>query len=124
MKNRLVLILAGMLAFSFTAEAQKYITAAGLRVEKHRMGLTVQQRVLPKSTIEFLGLRIAVKNGAARLAAALRTPILPVIALRDGVANGRLVFGEPHFPPAGLKHSENEKFAQTTMQSIIDAAQK
>jgi len=56
MKNRLVLILAGMLAFSFTAEAQKYITAAGLRVEKHRMGLTVQQRVLPKSTIEFLGM--------------------------------------------------------------------
>ncbi|MFC5271825.1 hypothetical protein [Adhaeribacter terreus] len=56
MKNRILLVVAGMLAFNFTAEAQKYITAAGLRVEKNRMGLTLQQRVLPKSTIEFLGM--------------------------------------------------------------------
>jgi hypothetical protein len=71
-----------------------------------------------KSTIDFLGLRIAVKNGAARLAAALRTPILPVIVPREGTANGRILFGEPLIPPAGLKHSESERFAQTTMQSL------
>lgn len=71
-----------------------------------------------RSTIDFLGHTIAVKNGAARLAAALRTPILPVIVLRDGAASGQIVFGEPIIPPPGLKHSECGKFAQTSMQSL------
>lgn len=71
-----------------------------------------------KSTIDFLGLRISVKNGAARLAAALRAPILPLIVLRDGVASGKIVFGEPIIPPAGLKHSEIENFAQASMQAL------
>ena len=71
-----------------------------------------------KSTIDCLGLRIAVKNGAARLAAAMRTPILPVIVRREGAANGQILFSEPIIPPAGLKYSETEKFAQATMQSL------
>ena len=71
-----------------------------------------------KSTIDFLGLRIAVKNGAARLAAALRTPILPVIVPRDGPARGQIVFGEPIILPSTLKHSESEKLAQASMQSL------
>jgi hypothetical protein len=71
-----------------------------------------------KSRVDFLGLRIAVKNGAARLASALRAPILPVIVPRDGAGTGRLVFGDPIIPPAGLKNSEHEKFAQTSMQSL------
>jgi hypothetical protein len=71
-----------------------------------------------KSTIDFMGHTIAVKNGTARLSAALKTPILPVIVRRDGDASGQIVFGEPIIPPAGLKHSEHEKFARTTMQSL------
>jgi hypothetical protein len=71
-----------------------------------------------KSTIEFMGHTLAVKNGTARLSAALKTPILPVIVRRDGDASGQIVFGEPIIPPSGLKHSEIEKFAQTTMQSL------
>lgn len=71
-----------------------------------------------KSTIDFLGHPIAVKNGAARLAAALRAPILPVIALRDGDATGNLIFGEPIIPPSGLTLSETEEFAKTSMQSL------
>lgn len=71
-----------------------------------------------RSTINFLGHTIAVKNGAARLAAALRTPILPVIVPSDGDASARIVFSEPIIPPPGLKHSEIEKFAQTAMQSL------
>ena len=71
-----------------------------------------------KSTIDFMGHTIAVKNGAARLSAALKTPILPVIVRRDGDASGQIVFSEPIIPPAGLKHSEHEKFAQTSMQSL------
>jgi hypothetical protein len=71
-----------------------------------------------KSTINFLGHRISVKNGAARLAAALGAPILPVVALKDGEASGQLFFSEPIIPPAGLKRSENERFVQASMQSL------
>jgi len=56
MKFKILFFLAGTLAVTKAAQAQKYITAAGVRVEKHRFGLTVQQRVLNKCTIEFLGM--------------------------------------------------------------------
>ena len=71
-----------------------------------------------KSTINFLGHSISAKNGAARLAAALGAPILPVMALRDGDSSGQLVFSEPIIPPSGLKRSANEEFVHATMQSL------
>lgn len=71
-----------------------------------------------KTRITFLGHTILAKNGAARLAAALRAPILPVMALKDGDASGRLFFSEPIIPPAGLKRSENEEFVRASMQSL------
>lgn|GEM_PF-3159771 len=71
-----------------------------------------------RSTIRFLGHSISAKNGAARLAAALGAPILPVMALKDGDASGQLVFSEPIIPPAGLKRSANEEFVEATMQSL------
>lgn len=71
-----------------------------------------------KSKVSFLGHTILAKNGAARLAAALRAPILPVMALKDGDASGRLFFSKPIIPPAGLKRSENEEFVRASMQSL------
>jgi lauroyl/myristoyl acyltransferase len=71
-----------------------------------------------KTRISFLGHTILAKNGAARLAAALRAPILPVMALKDGDASGRLFFSEPIIPPPGLKRSENEEFVRASMQSL------
>lgn len=71
-----------------------------------------------KSRISFLGHTIQAKNGAARLAAALRAPILPVIALKDGDASGELFFSAPIITPAGLKRSEIEEFVSTSMQSL------
>lgn len=71
-----------------------------------------------KSKITFLGHTILAKNGAARLAAALRAPILPVVALKDGDASGELLVSAPIIPPAGLKRSEVEKYVQTSMQSL------
>ena len=38
-----------------TAEAQKYRTALGVRASRNQVGLTIQQLVLPKSTIEVIG---------------------------------------------------------------------
>jgi lauroyl/myristoyl acyltransferase len=71
-----------------------------------------------KSRIDFLDLTIQAKNGAARLAAALRAPILPLIAVKDGDTSGELFFSEPIIPPAGLKRSAVEEFVKTTMQSL------
>ena len=71
-----------------------------------------------KTKINFLDHTILAKNGVARLAAALRVPILPVMALKDGDASGRLFFSEPIIPPPGLKRSENEEFVRATMQSL------
>ena len=71
-----------------------------------------------KSRINFLGHTILAKNGAARLAAALRAPILPLVALKDGDARGRLLFNDPIIPPAGLRRSENEEFVRASMQTL------
>jgi lauroyl/myristoyl acyltransferase len=71
-----------------------------------------------KSRINFLGHTLLVKNGAARLAAALRAPILPLVALKDGDTSGHLLFNEPIIPPAGLKRSENEEFVRASMQTL------
>jgi hypothetical protein len=71
-----------------------------------------------KRRINFLDLTIQAKNGAARLAAALRAPILPLIAVKDGDTSGELFFSEPIIPPAGLKRSAVEEFVKTTMQSL------
>lgn len=48
-------ILLGLGLCVQTVQAQKYITAAGARISKQQIGLTIQQRVLPKSTIELIG---------------------------------------------------------------------
>lgn len=71
-----------------------------------------------RSKINFLGHTILAKNGAARLAAALRAPILPVVAMKAEDASGHLFFSEPIIPPAGLKRSENEAFVSASMQSL------
>ncbi|UOQ75641.1 hypothetical protein MUN84_13265 [Hymenobacter sp. 5516J-16] len=49
------LVAAGALVAS-SAFAQKYRTAAGLRFSKNNYGLTVQQKVLEKTTLEGLAL--------------------------------------------------------------------
>lgn len=50
-----LLLLVGALAAT-PAHAQKYRTAAGLRLSKNQYGLTVQQKVFDKTTLEGLAL--------------------------------------------------------------------
>jgi hypothetical protein len=71
-----------------------------------------------KSVVSFFNHSLSAKNGAARLAAALGSPILPVAALRDGDGFGRLVFSEPIIPARGLRQAEAEKFVNDSMQSL------
>ncbi|WP_246558706.1 hypothetical protein [Hymenobacter piscis] len=50
----LALLLGGSSALAPAAHAQKYRTAAGLRLGKNNYGLTVQQKVFDKTTLEGL----------------------------------------------------------------------
>ena len=50
------------------AHAQKYITAAGLRLGGGQYGLTVQQKILPKATLEGLALASSREISATVLA--------------------------------------------------------
>jgi hypothetical protein len=52
----LLLIVALLLGASLPAQAQKYRTAAGLRLSSGMYGFTVQQKILPKTTLEGLAL--------------------------------------------------------------------
>jgi hypothetical protein len=45
----------GLVLAFHTVKAQKYITAAGVRISQDQIGLTIQQRTFPKTTIEGIG---------------------------------------------------------------------
>jgi len=45
-----------LLGVALPSQAQKYRTAAGLRISSDLYGLTVQQKILPKTTLEGLAL--------------------------------------------------------------------
>ncbi|GGF05391.1 hypothetical protein [Hymenobacter cavernae] len=51
-----VTLVGGLSLGSHVATAQKYITAAGLRLGKENFGITVQQRIRPKGTLEGIGI--------------------------------------------------------------------
>jgi hypothetical protein len=55
MNMKKLAVCLGLILGVKSVQAQKYITAAGVRISKQQLGLTVQQRVLPKSTIELIG---------------------------------------------------------------------
>ena len=71
-----------------------------------------------KEVVRFFNHDISAKSGAARLAAALGTPILPVVALREGEASGRMVFHEPILPERGMKRTHRDRFVGETMQGL------
>lgn len=54
--KRIFLVGLVVLAANGMVQAQKYRTALGVRVAKESVGLTVQQKILPKSTLEGLGM--------------------------------------------------------------------
>ncbi|HET6232463.1 MAG TPA: hypothetical protein VFE05_20475 [Longimicrobiaceae bacterium] len=72
----------------------------------------------PESHCEvgFLGQRLRVMTGAARIAAANGAALLPVAAVPDGRGPGRVVCGPPILPPAA---GETQP-AGATMQALYD----
>lgn len=71
-----------------------------------------------KEAVRFFNHDVSAKSGAARLAAALGTPVLPVVALREGEGHGRLVFHEPILPERGMKPAHRARFVGETMQTL------
>jgi hypothetical protein len=71
-----------------------------------------------KTVIDFLGFPIAVKNGAARLAATLDAPLLSILTPRTSDNSGQVVLGEPLIPPSRLTGAAREDFVHEAMQSL------
>ncbi|MET0621629.1 MAG: hypothetical protein ABW250_01480 [Pyrinomonadaceae bacterium] len=71
-----------------------------------------------KSVVSFFNHQVSVKNGAARLALVLGTPMLPAVALRTPDGFGRVVFGDPFVAPRRPGRGEAERFIRDTMQSL------
>lgn len=67
--------LLGLTLLAAPAHAQKYRTAAGLRLGKGNYGLTVQQKIFEKTTLEGLGL-VGTREVSATVLAERHFPIL------------------------------------------------
>jgi len=71
-----------------------------------------------RTTVRFLGFEVRVKDGMARLAAALGAPVVPLVAPRrpDGRAEVRV--GEPLHPGGRLKGEAQDRFAHDATQAL------
>ena len=91
--------------------------AAYLNVDGNR-GWGAGQGGQSHCAVRFLGLELKVMTGAARLAAANGAAILPVAALPDGPAPGRVACGAPILPPA--PGEDAGEHVRRTMQALYD----
>lgn len=73
----------------------------------------------PREEVSFLGQRIAVRTGIARLSAATGAPILPLTAVREGTGRGSLHFGEAIIPPAQRSVARNGRWPRDTLQQMF-----
>lgn len=55
MTKKFLLLVVLLCSASMAATAQKYITAAGVRIESDRIGLTLQQKLNNRGTLEVIG---------------------------------------------------------------------
>lgn len=53
--NKLFFVLLFLFSFQVSVQAQKYRTAAGIRIGSNDFGITAQQKILKKTTIEAIG---------------------------------------------------------------------
>jgi hypothetical protein len=69
-------------------------------------------------TIDFLGFRIRVKEGMARLAASLGAPLVPIVARRLGPERAQVVVGPPIRPAGRLKGQAQDDFSHSATQAL------
>jgi hypothetical protein len=74
--------------------------------------------------VPFFGEPVSVKAGVARLACFSGAPILPLIALKDSITSGTLVYEPLLIPPAGSQPQERNQFAAETMRQLFSLLEK
>jgi len=67
--------------------------------------------------VDFLGFKLTVKDGTARLACLTRTPILPLIAVSEN-GLGKAILGQPIIPGPKADASQEEQFIGHTTQQL------
>jgi len=87
-------------------------------------GLSGKRGTGSRCLVQFANFPISVKTGIANLAWVANVPILPIIALADGMDTGQVICGEPIFRPASGSASSRDTFVQTTMQSLYSLLEK
>jgi hypothetical protein len=71
-----------------------------------------------RTTIRLQGHPVAVKNGYARLAAAMGVPLLPILVPRRPDGPARVVVGEPVAPGGRLQGKAQEGFVAAAVQAV------
>lgn len=89
----------------------------------HADGNAGLNRKTPSSSrcdVQFMDFSISVKTGIANLAWTAKVPILPMIAVMDGMDSGRVCCGELIFRPHSGTAVDRDVFIRHTMQSLYD----
>jgi lauroyl/myristoyl acyltransferase len=71
-----------------------------------------------RTTVSFLGFEVRVKDGMARLAAALGAPVVPLVSPRLGADRAEVRVGEPIDPGGRLKGEAQDRFAHQATQAL------
>jgi len=74
--------------------------------------------------VPFFGESISVKTGVARLACFGGSPILPIIALKNNLNSGALIYEPVLIPPVKSQPEERERFAEETMRRLFALLEK
>lgn len=81
-------------------------------------GLSGRHEKNSRSLLQFMGFPVSIKNGIANLAWTTKVPILPMLALSDGMDEGHVISGELISPPASAHGTERDEFVTDTMRSL------
>ncbi|HEY2913345.1 MAG TPA: hypothetical protein VGK21_08305 [Candidatus Angelobacter sp.] len=87
-------------------------------------GLSGKRGTGSRCLVQFANFSISVKTGIANLAWVANVPILPMIALANGMDAGQVICGEPIFRPDSGSASSRDTFVQNTMQSLYSFLEK
>ncbi len=87
-------------------------------------GLSGKRGTNSRCLVQFANFPISVKTGIANLAWIANVPILPIIALANGMDEGRIICGEPILRPESSSVSSRDTFVQDTMQSLYSILEK
>jgi lauroyl/myristoyl acyltransferase len=81
-------------------------------------GLSGRHEKNSRCLAQFMGFPVSIKSGIANLAWTAKVPILPMLALSDGMDEGHVICGELISPPSSPRAAERDAFVTDTMRSL------